>query len=126
MSQQTPVAVAAQRLLEKQQNVEQQIRTLEANVESLAALDGELEARLQGALSHVEVRLSTLMQVVERKKSQMVLSLKEDVASRRRALEEYRTKSLEVVHKAKKVTGYTFYAYDTWGRICRSIYEKEY
>ena len=106
MSQQTPVAVAAQRLLEKQQNVKEQLRALEGTIESLAALDGELEARMQRALSQVDVRLSTLMQLVEHKKNQMVLSLKEDVAIRRRMLEEYRTKALEVVNKAKEVSLY--------------------
>ena len=108
MSQQSPVAVATQRLLGKQQNVEEQIHALEGHMDALIALEGELEARLQLALSQVDLRLSALMQAVEHKKNQLVLSLKEAVAREKSVCEDYRTKALEIVDKAKKVTFQVF------------------
>ena len=103
VQERNPLAVATQRLLEKQGNVREQLSAVERHLDGLGTLERELDNGLEKAVELVELGFSNLKESLDLKKKELTDTLREGVAVQKSNLDEYKVKSQEAITKAKEV-----------------------
>ncbi len=103
MSHQSLIAIATKRLLEKQGNVREQLGDVSSRLESLQKLGNDCDSAVEEAEARVESSFATLASALDRRKDELLHSLRQRSAEKKATLAEHQRTCQEAIGKANAV-----------------------